>query len=170
MNDAANPACTLRVRLKVSAGVFGCSSLTAAAAVKIVGVSERPSSSSAVRRPYRKACVVACAVNQTVAVIPQSAAAINCCNQTAVAGQHNRRLSSKAAAKSGGSNAPTSISRVAAPPYSANANINGGERSDAERLCHYNIAAAIHGYTASPAKQRRILPIQSVAASAGAAG
>ena len=30
-----------------------------------------------VRRPYRKACVVADAVNQTVAVIPQTAAAIN---------------------------------------------------------------------------------------------
>ena len=30
---------TLRVRLKVSAGVFGCSSLTVAATVKVVGVS-----------------------------------------------------------------------------------------------------------------------------------
>ena len=30
---------TLRVRLKVSAEMFGCSSLTVAAAVKIVGVS-----------------------------------------------------------------------------------------------------------------------------------
>ena len=38
---------TLRVRLKVSVGAFGCSSLTVATAVKIVGVSEPPSNSSA---------------------------------------------------------------------------------------------------------------------------